>query len=165
MRYRPKLRIEPTGLKRILELVALAGLIFMILVLIQNWGSLPDKIPSHFGFDGHPDAYAGKSSLLALAAIAIFIFLMLTIADRFPHLYNYFWKITPENAYRQYQLAQYLLIAVKAVVVWLFNYIMITQISVSRGVSEGLNPFLLFILIAVILGTTAVWLLYSYKAR
>lgn len=165
MRYRPKIKVESTGVRRMLELVSVAGVIFIILLLIQNWGSLPDKIPSHFGPDGRADAYGGKSSLIWLLAICLFVFLTITIVNRYPHLFNYFWKITPENAYRQYQLAGTLLAAVKAEVIWTFNYIVITQIKVSRGEAEGLNPLFLYILIALILGSLFVYLYYSYKAR
>jgi uncharacterized membrane protein len=165
MSYKPKIRVESTNVKKLLELVSIAGIIYIAYVLLRAWGSIPEKVPSHFGIDGSPDAYAGKESLLMLPVISIVIYIVITVLDRYPHLFSYLWRITPENAYRQYQLAGTMLSAMKAEVIWIFNYITLTAIKISMGNSEGLSPLFLPIMLAVIFGPICIYLYVSYKER
>lgn len=162
---KPRIRVESTRVKRFLELVSLAGIIYIAYVLLQNWGSIPDKVPSHFGLDGYPDSYSAKSSLLLLPIIGLFVYLTLTVLDRYPYMFSYLWKITPENAYRQYQLAGTMLSAMKAEVVWIFNYITLTTIKISEGNAKGLSPLFLPIFLIVIFGPICIYLYVSYKER
>lgn len=163
--YKPRIRVESTRVKRFLELVSLAGIIYIAYVLLQDWNIIPEKIPSHFGLDGHPDSYSGKSSLLLLPIIGLIVYLTITFMDRYPHMFNYIWKITPENAYRQYQLAGTMLSATKAEVIWIFNYITLTTIKISEENAEGLSPFFLPIFLAVMFGPICIYLYVSYKER
>jgi len=165
MNYKPRIRVESTNIKRLLELVSIAGIIFIAAVLLQNWENIPDKVPSHFGLDGRPDAYASKSSILLLPIVGFIIYLAITILGRYPHLFSYIWKITPENAYRQYQLAGTMLSALKAEVIWIFNYIAVTAIKISMGDSESLSPLFLPVLLVVIFGPICIYLYVSYKER
>ena len=163
--YKPRIRVESTRVKRFLELVSLAGIFYIVYVLLQNWDSIPQRIPSHFGFDGRPDAYTGKSSILLLPVVGFIIYLVITILGRYPHLFSYLWKITPENAYRQYQLAGTMLAAMKAEVIWIFNYIVLSTIKISLGKSDSLSPLFLPILLVVIFGPICLYLYVSYKEK
>jgi uncharacterized membrane protein len=165
MNVKPRIKVESTNIKRMLEFVSLAGIVFVISILLKNWNSLPDIIPRHFGFDGQPDAYGGKSFILLLPLVGIAVYIALTILDRFPHTFSYIWKITPENAYRQYQLAGTMLAAMKAEVIWIFNYIVWILIKGSRGTPQGLGPLFLPIMLAVVFGPICIYLYVSYKER
>jgi uncharacterized membrane protein len=163
--YKPRIKVESTNIKRLLELVSIAGLIYIVYVLAQNWNSIPDRVPGHFGLDGRPDAYASKSSILLLPVVGFVIYLVITVLGRYPHMFSYMWKITPENAYRQYQLAGTMLSAMKAEVIWIFNYIIFATIKISMGKAEGLSPLFLPILLVVIFGPICLYLYVSYKER
>lgn len=163
--YKPRIRVESTRVKRFLELVSLAGIIYIAFVLLRSWNNIPDEVPSHFGLDGHPDSYSGKSSLLLLPVVGLIVYLTLTILDRYPYMFSYIWKITPENAYRQYQLAGTMLSAMKAEVIWIFNYIVLTMIKIAMGKAEDLSPLFLPIFLIVIFGPICVYLYVSYKER
>ncbi|UCC78412.1 MAG: DUF1648 domain-containing protein [Candidatus Zixiibacteriota bacterium] len=163
--YKPRIRVESTTVKRLLELVSLAGIIYIAFVLLRNWDNIPAEVPSHFGLDGRPDSYSAKSSLLLLPIVGLVVYLTLTVLDRYPYMFSYIWKITPENAYRQYQLAGTMLSAMKAEIVWIFNYIVLTMIKISKGNAEGLSPLFLPILFAVIFGPICIYLYVSYKER
>jgi len=165
MSYKPRIRVESTNVKRLLELVSIAGIIYIAYALLHNWGSIPERVPSHFGLDGRPDAYAAKSSILLLPVIGFVIYLAITILDRYPYLFSYIWKITPENAYRQYQLAGTMLSAMKAEVIWIFNYIALSAIKISLGKSDSLSPLFLPIMLLVIFGPICLYLYVSYKER
>jgi uncharacterized membrane protein len=163
--YKPKIKVDSTIVKRMLEIVSIAGILYIIYVLVQGWDSIPDRIPAHFGLDGHPDAYAGKASLLSLPSVSFLLYLVITILDRYPHMFNYLWKITPENAYRQYQLARAMLSAMKAEVIWIFDYIVVISIRISTGKAESLSPLFLPIVLIVIFGPICIYLYISYKER
>ena len=83
--YLPKKKIElpRTRLEIYCEFFALVGLIAGIIYLVVTWPQLPEKIPSHFNFSGTPDSWAGKGSLLLLPGVSVFIYLMLSIFQRF----------------------------------------------------------------------------------
>ena len=165
MNAKPRIKVESTSTKRLLEFISLAGIVFVIVILLKNWNSLPEVIPRHFGVDGQPDAYGGKSSILLLPIVGIAVYIVLTILDRFPHAFSYIWKITSENAYRQYQLARTMLAAMKAEVIWIFNYIVWILIKGSRGAPQGLSPLFLPIVLAVVFGPICIYLYVSYKER
>jgi uncharacterized membrane protein len=165
MSYKPRIRVESTIVKRLLELVSIAGIIYIAYVLTQNWDSMPDRVPSHYGLDGRPDTYADKSSILTLPVVGFVIYMVITILDRYPHMFSYIWKITPENAYRQYQLAGTMLSAMKAEVIWIFNYIAVSTVKISLGKSDSLSPLFLPILLLVIFGPICLYLYVSYKER
>ena len=165
MKNRPKIRVESTNTKRLLEFVSLAGIVFAVYFLVINWDILPRTVPSHFGLNGRPDAYGDRSSLLLLPGAAVLIYILLTVADRYPYTFSYVWKITPENAYRQYQLAGTMLAALKSDVIWIFNYILVVDIKVSLGTSKGLSPIFMPILLGVVFAPICIYLFFSYRER
>ncbi|TXF77246.1 DUF1648 domain-containing protein [Chryseobacterium sp.] len=62
------------------------------LILIFIWGftvfnffSLPDIIPTHFGFNGKADAYGSRNSLWMLPVISTVLFLALNYLSKNPH--------------------------------------------------------------------------------
>jgi uncharacterized membrane protein len=165
MNVRPGIKVESTGARRLLELASIAGIVFLGYLLAVNWPQLPERLPSHFGLDGRPDAYSGKSSLLLLPGIAVSVYILLTVVGRYPHRFNYAWKITPENAYRQYQLGVTMLAAVKAEVIWIFDYITLRVIRVSLGMADGLGPMFLPIPLVVVFGSIGLYFYVSYRER
>ncbi len=165
MNIKPQMKVERTQVERLLEIAGLAGIAFVVSFLIKYWASLPDTVPSHFGYDGRPDAFSGKSFLLILPAVAVFSYTILTFLSRYPHILNYLWKITHQNAYRQYQLSRTMITALKAETIWIFNYIVYIQVRVSLEISSGLSPLFLPILIIAVLGTIGLYLFFSYKER
>lgn len=81
---------------------------FLILLWIyplQLYASLPEQIPTHFGFNGNADDYGHKQSILLLPIIATVINIGMSVLSHYPELFNYPNKITPENAEQQYRFA------------------------------------------------------------
>ncbi len=67
--------------------------------------SLDSVVATHFNIKGEADAFGSKYSLLLIPLFAFVLTLGLTILNRFPHIFNFPVKITPENVERQYHLA------------------------------------------------------------
>jgi len=102
---RPKLNIEIKLPDRVFEF---AGYTFTILMWVLAFCVIfsdLDKIPSHFSFSGRPDSYGSKYTILVIPVIHSLVFVLLTVINRYPHIFNYPIKITNENALRQYSLA------------------------------------------------------------
>ncbi|MEG4347504.1 DUF1648 domain-containing protein [Microcoleus sp. A003_D6] len=156
------------GLSPALVAVELAGAIAIlvsILVIVEFWQLLPDRIPIHFGLAGQPDAWGDKVTIWMMPAVAAIIFAVLTAVSRYPHTFNYPVPINDENARRQYLLGRGLLVWLKAEVCWLFAFIVRQQIIVALGNAQRFSMELVLGLVVWIFGTVGVYLLKSYSAR
>jgi uncharacterized membrane protein len=161
---RPVLKLRNSAIDWVLEVLAAAALIYGIILLIP-YGEIPDRIPRHFGASGEPDAWGGKSLLLWLTGLSALLYGGLTVLNRFPHVFNYPWNITEENALRQYALARSLMNAIKACVTAIFTYIVYGTLQTAYGNAQGLGVgFLPFILTAT-LAPIAVYFVYAYRSR
>jgi uncharacterized membrane protein len=162
---RPKLAIERTPTEIAFEILSVLGLILSYYILLSSWASLPDKIPTHFGFDGAPNAWGSKMTLLLMPAIATVMFAVLTVLCRFPHTYNYPWRLTEQNAGRQYLLARMLLTAVKMEIIYLFAYIEYGTIRAAMGNADGLGSLMPSFILIALFGTVAFYFVKAWQSR
>ena len=147
------------------ELAAAIAILLAVLIILQFWAVLPDRIPIHFGFSGQPDAWGDKVTIWRLPAIAAILFVVFAVLSRYPHTFNYPVAITEENARRQYLLARSLLVWLKAEICWLFAFIVRQQIIVALGNAQRFSMEFVLGMIVVIFGTVGVYLLKAYLAR
>jgi uncharacterized membrane protein len=136
---RPVVRPEMVPLDWLLEALALLGILFFLGFVIYQYPRLPDSIPSHFNGAGKPDDYSGKSSMLFLAGIGIFIYILLSLIALVPHQFNYTIKITPANALKQYTVAIRLIRYLKVAIICLFFYIGYATVRVVGNEDSGLG--------------------------
>ena len=162
---RPVLQVPRSPLESVLEIFALAGLAGMVYGVAVNWSILPEKIPSHYGVSGQPDNWSGKSTLLILPIISAVLYTGLTIFSRYPHIYNYAWPITPQNAATQYRLARQLIIVFKTAIVWLFAYINWRTIQTALERAQGLGQAFLPIFLLTIFGSLGFYLYKAFQTR
>jgi uncharacterized membrane protein len=73
---RPVLMLPLTNLEKFLEIIAGSGVLLIVLLVITLWESIPEQIPTHFGFSGAPDSWAGKGSLVFLPIVVIVLYLL-----------------------------------------------------------------------------------------
>lgn len=162
---RPVLHIPYSRLEVILELVTGIGIAFALILLFTNWLRIPNYIPDHFSATGIADSWGNKWSLLISPSVGIVLYIMMTFVSRFPHVFNYPWPITEDNAQKQYQIGRITLISIKAEMVWIFAYVEWQSIQVSTGKAMGLGKAFLPITILVIFGTIGVLIYKAYKER
>jgi len=130
---RPRIRVPRTRAEVILIALAMIGSLALLVISIYWWPQLPAIIPTHFGFDGTPNAFGSKNTLWLLPAIQLFIVLFTLVLSRYPWAFNYPVRITQENAVRQYRRGRLLLAGVGAAVAWLFVFIQWQTIEVALG--------------------------------
>jgi uncharacterized membrane protein len=83
---RPILKIERSPIETILDVVAIAGIVVSLIIVISSWGSLPEKVPMHFDFSGKVTSYSSKNSLWILPLSSIFSYFLLKIVSRYPKM-------------------------------------------------------------------------------
>lgn len=161
---RPKLDIPRSGLDNIGDVVAGIGVLVLATLTAASWATLPDSVPTHFNAAGVADDWGSKNSLLLLPAVAVAMWAGLTVLARYPHAFNYVRAITPENAARQYAMGRTFVIALKAEMVWLFVSIQWMTIATARTGSAGVWAVVLYVWIAAVFGSTAAYIVMSYRA-
>ena len=119
---RPKIKIELTKSDKILEIIALLLLVCLWIYVIYNYNSLPDIINTHFNAQGKPDGSGEKQYIFGLPGVATFIYLLVTIATKYPHTFNYTEEITEENALGEYSKTIKMNRILKIVVIGIFSY-------------------------------------------
>ncbi|MCA9243541.1 MAG: DUF1648 domain-containing protein [Phycisphaerales bacterium] len=104
---RPDIRLPVSGYERLCDFLAIVGLAICVALPLYYAGDLPEKIPTHFGLDGAPDAWGDKNNLIALPIIGVLPCVILAIVRFVPVKYwNIPVRVTAENAERQYRLAR-----------------------------------------------------------
>jgi uncharacterized membrane protein len=162
---RPKLMLERTSLENWLDLCTVVLLAYLWILLYAEWDFLPSKIPTHFGPLGKPDSWGGKSSLWMLPMIGSGLALLLTVVRHYPHLSNYPWQITDDNAAAQYRITRSMLSWLKLELVWIFAYLEWGILQVAKEKASGLNPIILILTLVTIFGTVAIYLVKGYQSR
>lgn len=162
---RPVLKVPFSKLDLFAEVAALLGIILEVTITFFYWYALPARIPTHVGFNGQPDSWGGKGSLIALVVVSLVLYVGLTLLERYPHIYNYPVQITEENAPRQYSIARSLLVWVKLEMAWIFAVLQWQTIQVALGRAAGLGNMLVLTIIIVNMLTIGVGLYKAFRAK
>jgi len=146
---RPKIKLQLSFSDKIFELIGWILLTALWIFTIVNYYTLPKTIPIHFDFSGNPDRYGDKSNMLVLAIIPTVLFFAMTILNKYPHIFNYPVKITPENAPRQYSLATRMIRYLKIIIVLIFGVISIQTTRNALGEINGIGTWILSLVITL----------------
>ncbi len=111
---RPDIEISFSHFHKSLILLAVAEFLTSLAIIAWYWPTLPQRIPRHFGLYGNADTWGRKGSLLLLPIISIPMLFAFIGLSFIPQSYNYPFRITPENAARQYSLARTLVLTICA---------------------------------------------------
>lgn len=155
---RPKIKIEQAPIDKILEFVALASVLIMLIYSAASYGNLPERIPMHFNAAGEPDGFGGKKMIWLLPVIGLVSYLGMTLMNQYPHTFNYLVKITEENARYHYRTTTRMIITLKAVIMALFAYLHYVTVQVALGKMTGLGAWSLPVFLVTIFGTVGYFL-------
>jgi uncharacterized membrane protein len=161
---RPVVEVPRSGLELLLEFAGAASLISTFLTIALSWSDLPETIPMHFNAAGQVNGWGPKESILAVPCVAIFVFLLLTIASRYPQYFNFPWRITEENAERQYRLARILLAAIKLDVA-LTCFLAITSLRGAALHHTAFNPIFFPFAIASVPAVLITYFVVAIRSR
>jgi uncharacterized membrane protein len=161
---RPKITPEMAPVDWFLEGAALLALLILLGFVYYSYRLLPDTIATHFNARGEPDDYGNKSAIFFLPAMGLFVYGLMTLINRTPHLFNFPVRITPQNAMRQYTLAIRMLRILKLVIILLFFFISRATI-VSAGGSGGLGLWFMPVFLSLVFIPLIVYFVMASQKR
>jgi hypothetical protein len=138
-----------------ISLTALAILLWVTWSALYGPTHLTGRIPTHFGLDGQPNAWGDPKMLLMLPAVALCLYLLMTIASRFPSAFNYPVRVTAQNRPRLQRIALNMIAWLTAETVSLFATLQYFIVQAVRTQQNALPPWLMLMAIVVIFFTMA----------
>jgi uncharacterized membrane protein len=150
---------------RLLELLALAFLIFSIAYIVWHYEALPERVAVHFNMKGEADGWGGKGTLYVVPIIFGFTWLLLAVLSRYlpKEHFNYPGKYSEEKSEALYPLAKTLLHGMQ------LSMGIIAGIASWTMVSQSLDPNLkfndLWLILGVILLPIVIYFYYYLKRR
>lgn len=162
MNTRPRIKVELKGTDRLIEALCIGLLVGFWVFAWHAYSTMPDIIPTHFDASGKPDAEGSRSTIWIMPAIASVSYVLLTLLNRVPHIFNYPVRITEGNAAFQYRNATRMIRVMNLVLIVTFFIIGVIMYRVAMGKMEGTGTAI--ILVVMILPIVPV-LYYLIKAR
>jgi uncharacterized membrane protein len=143
----------PRGIWLVLEIAGFCGLVAIWAIALASYGSLPERIPTHFGLSGEPDGYGGKGFLLVLVGVQTLLYGLLSVVPCFPDRIQVLGERTPGKIRAAIGMVRVL----KVEMMVFFAFLTSSTVEAARGLSSGLGlgPLLF---VGLILITTAVGL-------
>lgn len=148
---KPNLRIQNSAIDVFIEILCALAIMSIGYVVLIKMDSLPNQLPIHYDFSGKPDKYSSKSAFWILPMIAVFLYILLTIVTKFPHLFNYPYEITKGNAERQYKNSILMVRLIKTIIVFQFLYIITIRTVAGSTLSIYFIPVALLLLLSTII--------------
>jgi hypothetical protein len=118
---RPKIVPPASKTDKIIEAIALIGVLLSVIIAIISAVNLSDIIPGRYNPLGGVNTYwSGWPSLASFSLLAIIIYALCTVFNRYPYTFKYMGiVVTEENAPRLYKIGRRTLLYIKTVVVWM----------------------------------------------
>ena len=126
-----------------LELLSLALACAPYLTVAQNWGSLPERIPTHFGPSGLPDAWGARWKIWLYPLISVPLYVIFAAKMR----------LLPWNGAEAADARLVPLLAPAGILCCaLVAYTCSMTVKISRGEAMALNRTVLYPLLGLLLG-------------
>jgi uncharacterized membrane protein len=144
----------------IMEVLGLVMLIGTPLYLVIRWPSIPDKLPMHYNFAGEIDRWGGKGEVLFLVVMVWILYLMISLVEHFPSVWNTGVQVTPENRMRVYRTLKYMVKTLKLAMTLVFTFLIFNTVA---GIP--LPEWFTVVYVLLIIGDLAFWLIRLYRVR
>ena len=148
----PKIDLPKEPIDNYLDIAGWISVALLFGVTFYYYGDLPEQIPRHFNIKGEPDAWGHKDSIWTFPILGISLFLIMFFLNKFPHLFNFPEKITPENAEKNYRKVTRVMRWVNLGTVLLFLFITFQTIQTALGHAEGVGAGLIIIIFCACAG-------------
>lgn len=153
-----KIKNSPADI--IMEVLGLVMLIGTPLYLVIRWPSIPDKLPMHYNFAGEIDRWGGKGEVLFLVVMVWILYLMISLVEHFPSVWNTGVQVTPENRMRVYRTLKYMVKTLKLAMTLVFTFLIFNTVA---GIP--LPEWFTVVYVILIIGDLAFWLIRLYRVR
>ena len=144
----------------IMEALGLVMLIGTPLYLVIRWPSIPNKLPMHYNFAGEIDRWGGKGEVLFLVVMVWILYLMISLVEHFPSVWNTGVQVTLENRMRVYRTLKYMVKTLKLAMTLVFTFLIFNTVA---GIP--LPEWFTVVYVLLIIGDLAFWLIRLYRVR
>ena len=114
-----KLKYRPFDI--VMDALSAAAQLGTSVFLALRWGQLPDRIPAHYDLNGQVDRWGGKSGLLVPLIFSWVFFILVTVLECFPKLWNTGVTVNAKNRDRVYSTLLHLLTSLKFLLTAFFS--------------------------------------------
>lgn len=150
MMYRPILDLPKTKREKVWDWIGSGVFLASILYIIVVWGKIPDEVPGHFNGVGEVDRWGSKFELFLLPFMGLFLWILLGLLEKAPHMYNYPPRLNENNVEAFYLNSRKILNEVKNYCLILFAIISFQMVRIALGDAQSLGWWFLPL---VIIGT------------
>lgn len=154
------MHVGKTIMNRIINILCLLMLIGMTVYLIVRWKDIPNLIPAHYNIAGEVDRFGDKISILICPIMSWMLYILITVLECFPQIWNTGVKVTEKNRERVYAILRAMIDSIKLVLVFVFLYLTVCM-------AELISPSIWFTVAdtALILGIIIVSMIRLYRVR
>lgn len=147
------MKIKNNKIDIIMEIICLVLLIGIVLYLCMNWSDIPDKIPMHYDWAGNIDRWGNKGEIVFLTFITWFLYLMITVLEQMPNIWNTGVKVTEANKESVYRVLKYMIKSLKLIMV-----IDLTYITINTLMGRNLPEWFTFAFLILVFGDLFFWI-------
>lgn len=165
MSPRPIIKLPLSSVVKIAEISGKCLIILLWILTIIAFTKMPDTVPIHFNAAGQADNFGNKGTIFILPVIATVIYILLTLLNQSPHIFNYSQEITAANAVYQYRVAARTIRFIKLIITILFTIIVLGIFLASFHLTLGLGSWFLPVTVVLILTPTIYALLMNYHKK
>ncbi|PEA54193.1 hypothetical protein CON64_13835 [Bacillus pseudomycoides] len=145
-------KIAPrTILERWLDGLSLIGIVVMLIYIGFIWSSLPNRIPTHFGWNGEADGFGGKGNIFIHPIVGLGFYILFHVLSRFPHLFNYPSHVTEAQKQQLFIYSRTLLgwLQIEIITFGVYSTWENAQIAMQREVEFSTISVVVFLVILV----------------
>ncbi|MFJ8237045.1 DUF1648 domain-containing protein [Ureibacillus sp. NPDC094379] len=151
--YRPIIIIPKTKLEKVADWIGISLFLIAIFYIIMQCGNIPNEVPGHFNSKGEVDRWGTKFEILILPVIGAFLFALLSLLEKAPHMHNYPKRINESNVEQFYLTSRKMLNMIKNISLLMFAFLMVQIVRVSLGEINSIGVWFLPVILIIIFGT------------
>ncbi|WP_175621762.1 DUF1648 domain-containing protein [Chryseobacterium schmidteae] len=153
-----------TVILTVFDILNVVLILFLWVYTLRIFKKLPEKIPTHFDFEGKPDHFRGKRFAFFLPVLSIIFYVVFFFITKYPETGNFPVEITEANQKMQFLIMIFLLKWLLFLVLLMFLNIQDYTIRYSlNSDSKARVHILLFIPFIFISVMAAIISTYIYK--
>ena len=149
-KQRPRIKPKLSATDILFEIAGWTAVLTFWIYTLASYDRLPDTIPIHYNAKGQADGFGEKSIIMYLPLVATILYVLMTVINKFPRIFNYPVKITQENALHQYTSATRLIRYLKLALVLVFGMIVSGTVRHAAGNADGLGSWFLSLAMVIL---------------
>lgn len=134
-----QINIQLDTIDWIFEILGLFSILFLIFLPLFYFSSLPETIPTHFGWEGNPNDYGEKMMIWILPIIGVILYVSMIFLNQFIKTYYDPRAASIKEAEYQAMQSSKLIRILNSLISAAFAYITWISIQVALQQSEGLG--------------------------